>query len=202
MRDLEWELAALPLLLGRLSIAFSVGLTDGSIIGSANATMRTLTLSNTRASTSLDTLGIWLPLRGVRGLINVNLDELELRDGWPVAIVGVLRLRQLEVPPLLPGAAAGPVILGDFELSNFEISSERVAARLRDTGGALEVEGTVALALQLEASISGAVPMFDVLVRERAEVSTALREPLEFLTVEVDDSGWRTLDLDPWLSTL
>jgi hypothetical protein len=44
--------------------------------------------------------------------------------------------------------------------------------------------------------------MFDVLVRERAGISTALREPLEFLTVDVDESGWRTLDLDPWLSAL
>jgi hypothetical protein len=94
------------------------------------------------------------------------------------------------------------VALGDFELSNVEISNRRISARLRDTGGPLEVEGTVALALQADSTIQGAVPMFDVLVRERAGISTALREPLEFLTVDVDESGWRTLDLDPWLSTL
>jgi hypothetical protein len=39
-------------------------------------------------------------------------------------------------------------------------------------------------------------------VRERADLPAELREPLEFLTAEIDGSGWRTLNLDPWLQTL
>lgn len=204
MRELEWNLAALPLLLGRLSIGFSVRLADGFVNASARASMRTLTLAGVQAATSLDTLGSLLPLRGARGLISVDLEQLRIENRWPTSIVGVFRLRELQVPPLLPGAGtdAELVPLGDYELSNVEISSQRVAARLRDIGGPLEVEGTVALALEAPATLQGAVPSFDGLVRERPGLPDALREPLDFLTVDVDASGWRRLDLDPWLSSL
>jgi general secretion pathway protein N len=205
MRELQWNIAAVPLLLGRLSVELSARLiTDGFLNASASASMRSLRLTGVRAATSLDTLATLLPLHGARGLVSIDLDELQLDEGWPTSVVGTLRLRELQVPPLISNAASGSglVPLGDYELSNVELSAQRIAARLRDTGGPLEVQGTVALALRAPATLAGASPTFDGLVRERPGLPEPLREPLEFLTLDVDANGWRRLDLDPWLSSL
>jgi hypothetical protein len=202
MRQLEWNLAPLPLLIGRASGHLSGRFADGFVDASAAATVRTLSLTDFELATSLDTLGGWLPLQGARGSVSVKLEELTLRNNWPMSIVGTVRLGQLEVPPLVPGGNASLVPLGDYELNNFELAERRLAAQLKDTGGPLEVAGTVTLALQVPGSLRGAVPSFDGRVRERPDLPAALREPLEFLTAEVDGSGWRTLNLDPWLQTL
>jgi Type II secretion system (T2SS), protein N len=202
MRELEWDLAALPLLIGRASGHISGRFADGFVDTSAMATMRTLNLTDLELATSLDTLGVWLPLQGARGSVSVNLEELTLRNTWPLSIVGTVRVGQLEVPPLVPGGNATLVPLGSYELTNFELAERRLAAQLRDTDGPLEVSGAVTLALPAAGSLQGAVPSFDGRVRERADLPAALREPLEFLTAEIDGSGWRTLNLDPWLQSL
>jgi hypothetical protein len=202
VRDLEWRLGALRLALAQVSADFSARLADGFVEGSMSAGLGQLRLTDVRVASSLDTLGAALPLQGARGLVSLELEELTLREGWPVSIVGTLRLRQLEVPPLLAGPSTAPIPLGDYELSNFAVSTERLAAQLRDHGGPLEVEGTVALALQTPGTMRGARPMFSGRVRDRADLPAALREPLDFVTTGVDAEGWRTLDLDPWLRQL
>ena len=58
------------------------------------------------------------------------------------------------------------------------------------------------LALQTPGTLLGAHPRFDGRVRERGNLPDELRTPLDFLTAEVDAEGWRTLNLDPWLSQL
>jgi hypothetical protein len=132
----------------------------------------------------------------------LDLDELSLRDGWPIAALGTVRIRALEVLPL--GAPPGTALLalGDYELSSFEVADLRLAAALRDEGGPLEINGTVMLALQAPRTLAGAHPRFDGRVRERGDIPAELRTPLEFLTAEVDAEGWRTLNLDPWLRQL
>ena len=202
LRDLEWRVSPLPLLIGRLSTDASAQLPDGFVNASVSATMSTLRFTNLELATSLETIAQVLPLGGARGTLSVDLDELTLRDGWPVSAAGVVRLRRLEVPPLVPGSGSSSVLLGDYELSSFELADLRLGASLRDTGGPLEVVGTVAVDLQAPRSLDGAAPSFDGRVRERADVPNMLREPLEFLTVDVDAEGWRTLDLDPWLQQL
>lgn len=202
MQDLGWSLDALPLLIGRASFDFRLRLADGFVNGHLSASPRSLTFSSVQATTTLATLGSMLPLQGARGMISLNLDTLELRNAWPVSAALLLRLRQIEVPPLAPGAAPGLIALGDYELSDVEIGERRLAAKLRDTGGPLEVRGTVALELASPRSLAEARPSFDGRVREREALPDVLREPLDFLTVERDAEGWRTLDLDPWLSAL
>lgn len=202
LRDVEWRVSPLPLLIGRVSTDARARLADGFVNASASATLSTLRFTNLELATTLDTVARVLPLRGTRGTLSVDLDELTLRDGWPTSAAGVVRLGRLEVPPLVPGSGSSSVLLGDYELSSFEASDLRLGASLRDTGGPLEVAGTVAVDLQAPRTLNGAVPSFDGRVRERANVSDRLREPLEFLTVDVDGEGWRTLDLDPWLQQL
>jgi Type II secretion system (T2SS), protein N len=202
MRDLEWTLGKLPLLLGRLSGQFSVRLSDGFANGTVVATPRTVRLSGLQIATSLGTLSARLPLQGAQGAVSATLDELVLRNGWPTTASGRVRVRGLGVRPIIAQSGATLVTLGDYELSNFDVSGNRLAAELHDGGGLIEVDGTVGLITQGEGTLRGARPTFEGRVRERGELPDALREPLEFLTVDIDAEGWRTLDLDPWLSAL
>jgi hypothetical protein len=202
MHDLAWRLGAAPLLLGRAAVDFDLRLADGFVRGHLDASPRTLAFDGVQAATSLTTLGTLLPLQGARGMVSLAIDELAIRSEWPVAADLLLRVRQIEVPPLAPGGTPGLVPLGDYEVSNVEIAERRLSADLRDTGGPLEVVGTVALALAEARTLAGAVPTFDGRVRERDSLPEALRQPLDFLTVERDAEGWRTLDLNPWLSAL
>jgi general secretion pathway protein N len=202
LRDVEWSIAPLGLVLGRVSATLAARPADGLVTGALSASFSGVRFSDVRATLSLDALGDVLALQGARGLVSLELEELVLRDGWPVAATGLLRLRALEVRPL--GAQPGSALigLGDYELSSFEVSDLQFDAALRDQGGPLEINGTVMLALQTPGTLAGAHPRFDGRVRERADIPEELRTPLNFLTVQTDADGWRTLDLDPWLSQL
>jgi len=206
LQNLEWNIAKLPLLVGRLSADVSTRLADGFLRTSSSATLQTLSFTDFELTTTLESLRGWLPLEGARGAVSAAFDELTLRERWPAEVAGTVTIRDLEVAPVVPGlgaAAAGTLVpLGSYELSSFAISDARLAAQLRDTGGPLEVTGIVALSLQAPATLAGAVPTFDGRVRERAGLPPTLREPLDFLTVDIDGNGWRTLDLNPWLRQL
>lgn len=202
MHDIAWELGGLPLLLGRGAVRFDLRLADGFVRGRLDASPRTIVFDGVQAATTLTTLGSVLRLQGARGIVSLDIDTLELRGGWPLEAALRLRVRQIEVPPLVPDGAPALVPLGDYELSEVEIGERRISASLRDTGGPLEVAGTVALDLAQPRTLAGAVPTFEGRVRERESLPEMLRQPLEFLTVERDAAGWRTLDLNPWLSAL
>jgi hypothetical protein len=202
LRDIEWSVAPLAMAFGRISVTLAARPPDGFVTGSLSAGFWDVRFTDVRVTTSLDTLGTMLSLQGSRGTLSLDVDELSLRDGWPVAAMGTVRIRGLEVLPL--GAPAGSALLplGNYELSTFEVADQRLGARLRDEGGPLEISGTVMLALQSPRTLAGARPRFDGRVRERGEIPTELKTPLEFLTAEVDAEGWRTLNLDPWLRQL
>jgi hypothetical protein len=202
LRDVEWSVAPLALALGRISVTLAARPPDGLVTGSLSAGLWDIRFTDVRVTTSLDTLGTLLSLQGSRGTVSVDLGELSLRDGWPVAAMGTVKIRNLEVLPLgaPPGSALLP--LGDYELSGFEVADLRLAAALRDEGGPLEIQGTVMVALRTPGTLAGARPRFDGRVRERANIPAEIKTPLEFLTAAVDAEGWRTLNLDPWLRQL
>lgn len=202
LRDVEWSVAPFALVLGRISVALAARPPDGLVTASVSAGFWDVRFTDVRVTTSLDTLGTVLALQGARGTLSLDLGELVVRDGWPVAATGTVGVRELQVLPL--GAAPGSELipLGDYELSSFEIADLRLAAALRDAGGPLEIQGTVMLALQTPRTLVGARPSFDGRVRERGSVPVELKTPLEFLTATVDAEGWRTLNLDPWLRQL
>jgi hypothetical protein len=202
LRDVEWSVAPLALVLGRISVTLTARPPDGLVTGSVSAGLWDVRFTDVRVKKSLDALGNVLALQGTRGALSLDFDELAVRDGWPIAATGTIRVRELQVLPLgaTPGSAL--IALGDYELSNFEVADLRLGAALRDAGGPLEIQGTVMLALQTPGTLVGARPRFDGRVRERGDLSAELKTPLEFLTATVDAEGWRTLNLDPWLRQL
>jgi hypothetical protein len=187
LRDIRWNLSALPLLLGRASGTFEARLADGFVRGAATATMSGLVLRNLQTSTQLQTLARMLPINDTTGLVSVDVTELELVDGWPVRLVGMLRLSELEVVPLMPTQSGGLIALGSYEIEFVE-GGEAIEGRLADTGGPLEVLGRLALARDRNYELEG-------LVRARPEADADLVRGLEFMTGEPDASGRRPFNL-------
>ncbi len=203
MRELRWNLDALPLLLGRVSVQFEARLADGFVRGAVAVSPGTVSVANLQASANLAVLDGALNLGGVQGLANLNLQSLELEDGWPTAVTGSLRIEQLWVPPLIPsGSSPAAIPFGNFELTLSGVAGRSVLAVVRDTGGPLEITADLALELVRPYSLAGAAPSVAARVRERPGAPGELAVPLNMLTVATDTEGWRTLDLDPWLSTL
>ncbi len=203
MRDLRWNLDALPLLLGRISVQFEARLADGSLRGAMAVSPGAVSVADLQASANLALLDGALKLGGVQGLASLNLQSLELEDGWPTAVTGSLRIEQLRVPPLTPSdASAAPIPFGNFEVTLSGVAGRSLLAVVQDAGGPLEIAAELALELVRPYSLAGAAPSVAARVRERPDAPGELAVPLNMLTVATDTEGWRTLDLDPWLTTL
>lgn len=203
MRDLHWNLDALPLFLGRISAQFEARFADGFVRGSVAVSPGTVSVADLQASANLELLDGVLKLGGAQGLASLDMQSLELEDGWPAYVNGTLRIEQLRVPPLIPsGGNRAPISFGNFEVTLSGVAGRSVLAVVRDTGGPLEIAANLALELVRPYSLAGAAPSVSARVRERPGSPSELAVPLNMLTVATDTEGWRTLDLDPWLSTL
>jgi len=188
LHDLQWEVRALPLLIGRLSTQFQARLADGLVSAALAATAGRVRFSELRASTSLPALRGVLPVQGMEGLASVSLSKLQLERGWPTDMAGELRLAQLEVEPLAPTGQPGLIPLGDYEVVFTETGGQGLAASFRDTGGPLEVSGTLVVSVAREYTLDG-------LVKTRSDAPDALVQGLAIMTSEPDASGRRRLTL-------
>lgn len=187
VQDLRWNVHPLPLLVLRLSADVETRLADGFVNTSVSAGPGGVTLSNLRASLSLPALRGVLPIGGTRGLASADFRELTLTDGWPTAAVGELRLAELETPPLVPGGNRQLIELGNY-LVQFQESANGVSAAFNDTGGPLEVSGTLTLEPNRAYTLQG-------FVKPRPSAAEALVQGLEIMTGEPDESGRRSLTL-------
>jgi len=142
-----------------------------------------------RASTSLPTLRNLLPLAGMRGVAGLKLSTLDVdvAKGWPTKVVGDLTLAQLETPPLMPTGARRVVPLGDYVV-HFLDGANAVNATFNDTGGPLEVTGTLALTAARGYTLDG-------LIKPRADAPQELVDGLQVMTADPDAEGRRRLML-------
>ena len=203
MRDLRWNVEVMSLFVGRIPVRFEARLGDGFLRGAVAVSPSMVSISDLQASANLALLGGTLKLEGVQGLASLNLDTLDIVDGWPTALAGSLRIEQLQVPPLLPSDAISTSIpFGNFEVTLTGVTARSIVATVRDAGGPLEVVADLVLELERPYTLAGAAPRISARVRERPDAPDELAVPLDMLTVATDPEGWRTLDLDPWLSAL
>jgi hypothetical protein len=140
--DLGWNLQALQLLLGRLSVKLDGG-RDGSLVDGRVFVVPsgTITLQDFRAA---------MPLRGafaaagqsfvpVEGQVAVDIQTLQVREQWPTQAQGVVRVQGLNWKL---GREAVP--LGDYEVL-VDTGTGGISGDIRTVGGPLEVAGTVKL---------------------------------------------------------
>jgi general secretion pathway protein N len=186
LSNLRWRLDALPLLIGRIGAAFEAELADGFVGGDVSASFSRVTLEDVQLGTTLQNLNRMLPIASTEGRISAELETLVLEDGWPVAAAGIVRVGELEVAPLMAGAGASLIPLGDFLMTFTPREAPGIFASIEDTGGPVDVMGSFALAPD------GAY-RFDGLIGTRPDASPMLVEGLEVM----QSLGYVTGDPDP-----
>jgi general secretion pathway protein N len=189
LESLRWRVRPTSLFLGRVAAEVGAripgGFVEGVVTTSPSGAVR---VDGLRGATSLPALANVLPLNGIRGQVNVALEELVLENGWPSAIVGELRLAGLETVPLIPDGSGSLLALGDYTITFLSAPPGALAARFVDNGGPLEVSGS----LDLDDTHNY---ILDALVEPRAGAPESLVEGLKIMTAEPDAEGRRRLNL-------
>ena len=188
LHDISWNLAVLPLFTARAAGHVQARLSDGFVDADVSASPSRVVLRNVRASTSVAALSPLVPLDGVRGLLSLELARVELRDAWPVAIVGRGRIGELAVPPLLAGEHAELIPLGSYELTFNETDGAGLEASFRDTSGPLEVAGTLSLDPQRRYRLEG-------VAAARPNATRELVQGLQLMTGEPRGDGKSPFEL-------
>jgi hypothetical protein len=188
LHDIRWRVRPWHLLIGRLAAQVEARLTDGFVSARIAATPSRIALSDVRGSTSIATLRGLLPVSGVRGVANVTLSRLELEGDALTSIVGELRLAQLEVAPLVPSASRELLAVGEYVVQFQDAEGDGINARFNDSGGPLEVSGTLVVDRQRAYTLDG-------LIKPRPDASQQLVDGLNIITADPDAEGRRRLTL-------
>jgi general secretion pathway protein N len=191
LHDVRWSVHAWPLLLGRIAGDLRAQLDEGFVAAHVKATRNHVSLTEVRASTSLPTLRAVLPVAGLRGEANLSLSALELdvAKAWPSKVVGDLKLLQLETTPFsLTGPRGKLVAVGNYAVRLAD-GPGPINATFNDTGGPLEVSGTLAVS-------AARAYQFDALIKPRADAAQEIVDGLNTMaTGEPDGEGRRRLML-------
>ncbi len=148
LRDLRWQLDALPLLVGRTAGRVQARLADGLVDADVGRSLGgRLVLRDVQLGTRLDALAPVVPIGDVRGRLTVRLERMELDNGVPTNAVGQVRIGELQVPTFVPGGRGELLPLGDYGLILEDTGGEGLFARFNDTSGPLAVNGEVTVDL-------------------------------------------------------
>lgn len=177
--NIRWNVRPLSILMARPGGRIETSLGDGFLQAEIRTGASGITITDATASCSLSAFASALPIAGIRGQVSLQLAELVLQDGWPVAASGQLRLGQLTVPSLVGG---GPILLGNYNVTL--TGTDRLQGTFEDQGGPLQVQGSADLTAAGGYEIRG-------LVQARPEADAALTRGVELLTGEPDDAGMR-----------
>jgi len=186
--DLQWAVMPWSLLRGRIAADVQARQPDGFVNTRVELGFGAIRLFNLQGTTTLATLGQLVPLGDIQGLLSVQIDELELRDNWPVRAVGQVRLAQLQTPLLMPGGPSGLIPLGSFLVTLLDSDAPELTGRFEDQGGPLEIAGSLTLTSSRGYSLAG-------LVRPRSDAPEEIVQALQFLTGAPDAEGRRPFEL-------
>jgi len=188
--DVRWSVHAWQLLLGRLAADLRAQLDEGFVAAQVKATRSHVSLSEVRASTSLPTLRAVLPVGGVRGEANLTLSALELdvAKAWPTKVIGDLKLLQLETVPFSVTGPRGKLVpIGNYTV-RFTEGANPINATFNDSGGPLEVSGTLVVNAARGYKLDG-------LIKPRADAAQEVVDGLNVVASEPDAEGRRRLSL-------
>lgn len=140
VRNLEWHAQTLSLLLLRPTYDARGELVSGFVEGRVSVGLGSrVRLQNTTASISLSSLESALNMRSLDGTANLRIDELDIRDGLPVAASGSVEVSNLLAPKIYPRSAIGGYRAEFFTQEN------GIAASVEDTDGIIDVAGSLTI---------------------------------------------------------
>jgi general secretion pathway protein N len=183
----SWNVQVLRLFTGRLSA--DVQLSRDDRFAQLQVSLRPsgrVELSKVTASMPLSALPANLMGGGWAGSLNLTFSELQLQDGWPISGTGVAEVVNLVGPVNRPAPLGGYQV--EFPAPNAPPVADALIGSLSDTGGPLEVTGTVQLKRDRSYLIKG-------LVATRPDAPRDISNTLQFLGAP-DAKGRREFSLE------
>ena len=185
LSDLRWRLRPAALLTGRVSLMLDARLSDGFIRTGLSVSGNSLSFSELRAGFDLATIVSLLPVDEAYGSAAVELDVLELVDGWPVQASGTVRIADLVSSPIFSIPGVTTLALGNF-LARLSTAETGIVAVVNDEGGPLELDGSARLMPDRRYRV-------EVRIKPRADAAEDLVQGLKFIG-PVGPSGYHQLD--------
>ncbi len=181
LANLRWSFRPLALFTGRLSYRVEAEPPGGFVDAELTTGLGGLRLPALRAAVPLSAFAGVAPLADISGEVSLQLEDVVLRDGWPVRLHGQAGISGLLVRAL----AAEP--LGDYR-AEFASEDETITGSVEDLRGMLDVAATLTLAPDRSYSLVGRVAA-------NATAATSVVEQLRFLG-SADARGLREFRLE------
>lgn len=175
LRNTEWNVSVWRLLTGEIGGRFRSRWSGGFIeVDGGISLSGTISLSDLRGSFDIAPLNNVLGMPDIGGIASVELSEVVIRDGWPQRLVGRGELRSLSSPMMGSGSEQFIGDVGFLFNTNTETDLNTVTGQLQDTGGPLQLNGTLILTPPRNYDLK-------TRVRARPEAPESLRRNLQFL---------------------
>jgi general secretion pathway protein N len=177
LRNLQWNFLPSRLIRGQLAYAIASESAFGAFRSEVGVGVGdTVRLTNVDSSLSLAAFSDLFQLNGFEGTLQIRFDTLTLQDGLPADASGSIRLSNLLAPQL------SPLVIGDY-LAEFSGSADGIVASVEDTGGVLDVAGTITVRGDRSYAFVGKIATLP-------DAPPGLTEQLRFLG-SPDDRGYR-----------
>ncbi len=168
VRDLEWKFLPARLLSGKLAYRVSADPANGFLDGEVGAGAGgAIALKDLQGSLPASMFEPALQIPGMRGTVNIDFSQLDLKDGIPVVADGTVRIADLVVPIVSRGS------IGGYK-AEFSTQDSGIVASVEDTDGVVDL----AASLQIRPDRSYA---FTGLVIAKPSAPDSLRQQLRFL---------------------
>lgn len=149
--NLQWTMKPLSLLRGVAAFDTSVDTAGGQVSMTAGLGLGgTVTLTDVVGSLSLASVHPTLQQNRISGLLNIQMQTIELSDGWPTLLVGSVGIGNLVA------GAIGPDTLGNFR-AEFSTVDGSINGLVEDVGAVLNVDGSIKLSEDRSYSLIGLV---------------------------------------------
>ena len=185
VKNIHWEFVPLDLFVGRITGKVNMLLGDGFVDTKASATFNSLTLQELRATFDLQVLENFIPIGATQGKVFAQIEHLVIEEGWPIKIIGELRLMELMVAPFVPSGAV-LIPIGSFRLAFLDNS--KLGGTIEHLNGPLETNGNIELR-------SNRVYDIKIFVKALPDASQELLQGLELMTGEPNNLGFRAFNL-------
>jgi len=137
VRDLVWRMRPMTLFAGKLGYAIEASPSSGFVDGNVDLGVTgTITVTDLRASLSLQSMQQSVGIAGLRGNANVQFERLVIDDGFPASADGVLEVSDLIVPMVHRASIGG-------YRAEFFTQESGVMASVEDTDGVIDMAGSL-----------------------------------------------------------
>jgi len=182
LRDMQWTFRPLSILRGRLAYRVESNSAFGIIrsvvgLGVSGA----ITVQDFDGSFPLQEFRDLFQLQGFEGTLHVNFESVVINHGFPTAATGTVRLSNLLAPQL------SPRVIGDYR-AEFTSTADGIRGLVEDSGGVLDVTGTISLGPDRSYSFVGTIAALP-------EAPAGLTNQLSFLG-SPDERGYRDFRIE------